>query len=140
MTLRLADIGVAVDRGGLGPGVTALLYEVAGRLERLAETGEADAIDLASLPLNPADRERLEQALGTGEVDATLSVDGISHIRETAIPGVWWVEHRDAGGSVTADLIEIARIPEILCAADFGRGADVLRARITGGAADEEAP
>ena len=142
--MRLADIGVRVDAGGLGPGVTALLYEIADGIERLAADGETGAIDLGSLPLSPLDRERLQQVLGAGEVEATLKVDGLSQIRETGIPGVWWVEHRDARGGLIAELIEFTRIPEILCAAaeDLDRGAAVLRARIAGGAggATEEAP
>lgn len=144
MTLRLADIGVAVDRGGLGPGVTALLYEIADRVDRLAADGTTDAIDVASLPLNPVDRERLREALGAGEVTATFDADGVSQVRETGIAGVWWIEHRDARGQVIAELIEIAHIPEILGAAadDIGRGAAVLRARAAGRASGviEEAP
>lgn len=144
MTLRLADIGVAVDRGGLGPGITALLYEIADRLEQLAASGRADAIDVASLPLNPVDRERLREALGDGEVTATINADGASQVRETGIAGVWWTEHRDAGGQVIAELIEIALVPEILgvAADDVGRGAAVLRARAAGATSGviEEAP
>ena len=144
MTLRLADIGVAVDRGGLGPGVTALLYEIADHLDRLAAEGVADAIDVASLPLNPADRERLREALGAGEVTATIDADGVSQVRETGIAGVWWVEHRDARGQVTAELIEIAHVPDILSVAadDVGRGAAELRARAAGRSTGviEEAP
>lgn len=144
MTLRLADIGVAVDRGGLGPGVTALLYEIADRLEQLASGQAPDAIDVASLPLNPVDRERLREALGEGEVTATIDADGVSQVRETGVAGVWWVEHRDGRGQVIAELIEIARVPEILgvAADDVGRGAAVLRARAAGPQreASEEAP
>ena len=144
MTLRLADIGVAVDRGGLGPGVTALLYEIADRLEQLAAGGPADAIDVASLPLNPVDRERLREALGEGEVTAAFQADGVSQVRETGIAGGWWTENRDAGGQVIAELIEIALVPEILgvAADDVGRGAAVLRARAAGArsAVHEEAP
>ena len=135
MTLRLVDIGVVVDRGGLGPGVTALLHEVAGRLERFARGEPVEAIDLKSLPLNPADYERLRAVLGPGEVRATFDVDGQSLVLETGIPGVWWIEHRDARGELIAELLEIARIPDILCtgAEDLGAGAALLRARLAGG-------
>lgn len=142
--MRLADIGVRIETGGLGPGVSALLYEIADGVERLAADGETGAIDLGSLPLSPADREHLQRMLGAGEVEATLKVDGLSHVRETGIPGVWWIEHRDPRGGLIAELIEFTRIPEILCAAveDLDRGASVLRARIAGsaGGATEEAP
>jgi hydrogenase-1 operon protein HyaF len=134
VTLRLVDLGVVVDRGGLGPGVTALLYEIAGRLDELARIGSAEPIDLKSLPLNPADYERLREVLGTGEVEASFAADGLSRIRETGIAGVWWVEHRDARGDTIAELLDIARIPNILCVAaeDVGRAATALRARLAG--------
>ena len=135
MTVRLADIGVRVDAGsGLGGGVDAVLSEIATRLERLAADGTPDVIDVRSLPLSPADRERLQAALGDGEVEATLRVDGESHVRETGTPGVWWIEHRDLRGEPIAELIEIARVPDILDVApeDIGRAAAALRERLHG--------
>ena len=140
---RLADIRVAVEPGyGLGAGIDAVLTEVAQRLERLADGGTPDAIDLRSLPLNPVERERLLGLLGEGEVDVTLSLDGASRVRETAIAGVWWIEHRDGRGELIAELLEIARIPEILNAdpGDLARSADALRARVRAAAATEDAP
>lgn len=137
MTLRLADIAVRVDPGyGVNAGLEAVLSEIAQRLERLAAAGEPGAIDLRSLPLNPAERERLAALLGDGEVDVTLVIDGDSRVRETGLAGVWWVEHRDARGDVMAESIEIARIPEILNAdaGDIARSAGVLRARIAAAA------
>jgi hydrogenase-1 operon protein HyaF len=146
MTVRLADIRVTLDHGyGLGAGVDAVLAEVVQRLEQLADGGTPEAIDLRSLPLNPGDRERLADALGEGEVDITLRLDGTSHVRETGATGVWWVEHRDARGDVIAELLEITRIPEILNAdpGDIGRSARALRQRIRaaqGAATSEETP
>jgi hydrogenase maturation protease len=64
-------------------------------LERLAESQIPAAIDLRSLPMSPQDRIELQRALGEGEVQATVTADGLSTIRETRISGVWWVEHRD---------------------------------------------
>ena len=142
--MRLADIGVSIESGGLGAGVTALLHEIADGVERLAADGETGAIDLGSLPLSPLDRECLHRMLGTGEVEATLKVDGLSEIHETGIPGVWWIEHRDPRGELIAELIEIAQVPGILNAAaeDIGRGAALLRARLAGDKqrTTEEAP
>ena len=133
MTVRLADIRVTLDHGyGLGGGLLALLSEITQRLERLAAGVAQEPIDLRSLPLNPADRARLAEVLGDGEVDVTLELDGTSRVRETGATGVWWIEHRDARGVVIAEWLEIARIPEIL-SADFGdmaRSAGALRARI----------
>ena len=134
----LDDIAVRVEpgpRAGLGGGVTALLHEIAALLERLEAGGAGEAIDLRSLPLAPAERERLRATLGAGEVEATVSADGRSRVCETAIPAVWWIEHCDARGEMLAELIEVAWIPEFLmtAAGEAGRGAKVLRERIAGG-------
>jgi len=143
VTLRLADVGVRVDTGGLGGGAAALLNEVAGMLERLARTGEPGLIDLRNMPLDEFDRERLRAALGEGEIEATLRADGRSHFRETGTPGVWWIEHRDARDEVIAELLEIAQVPDILAspADEIERGALALRARLDARTAPpEEAP
>ena len=133
MTVRLADIRVTLDQGyGLGAGVNAVLSEVVRHLEQLAAGGAPHVIDLRSLPLNADDRARLAEMLGDGEVDVTLQIDGVSHARETGAAGVWWIEHRDDRGEVIAEMLEIARVPEILSAdfEDLGRSVDTLRARI----------
>ena len=133
MTVRLADIRVTLDHGyGVAGGVNAVLSEVVERLEQLASGGTPHAIDLRSLPLNPAERERLQELLGAGEVDVTLQIDGASRVRETGAAGVWWIEHRDARGEIVAEMLEIARVPDILnCdTEDLGRSAGALRARI----------
>lgn len=132
---RLAEIAVCVEGpqppegATIGGGVAAILTEVATLLERVAATGEAAAIDLRSLPLNAADRRRLLEALGPGEVEITLRADGDSSIRETGVQGVWWTEHRDRNGVLIACFIEIARVPEILPVPDeeLRRGAERLR-------------
>ena len=56
----------------------------------------------------------LELRLGQGEISATLSVSGVSEIRETSFPGVWWTRHADESGRVVALLIEVAEVPDIL--------------------------
>ena len=63
-----------------------------------------------------------------GELDAL----GKSLIRETAYPGVWWLEHRNTEGEIVGRYIEITRSPEILMSqdADIGAGrAEHLRRR-----------
>jgi len=53
-------------------------------------------------------------------------------IRETRISGLWWVEHRDSRGDLIAELLEVARIPEILVTAsdEIAASARTLRERM----------
>lgn len=126
--------GSAADTGTIGGGVTAILIEIATLLERLAEGGEPGAIDLRSLPISAAERTRLLEALGPGEVQITLQADGESTIHETSVQGVWCNEHRDRGGELIASFIEVARVPAILPVEsdELRRGAQRLRAAVAG--------
>ncbi len=110
----------------------AILAELVGLLERLASGDLPATIDLRSLPMSPQDRIALQSALGDGEVQATLDAQGLSSIRETRVPGLWWVEHRDPRGEIIAESIEVTRIPQILMSAldEIGAGAAALRAQI----------
>ena len=122
--------------GGLGGGIGAVLMELATLLERLAESQQSAAIDLRSLPMSPQDRTELERALGEGEVQATISAEGLSTVRETRMSGVWWVEHRDAQGELIAELLEVAQVPAILASAsdEIAAAARALREHLRSGA------
>ena len=98
--------------------VRPLLNEVLHAVDRLLESGEPTTIDLATLPFGPGELEHLEATLGSGELCATLDSLGTSHIRETAYPGVWWVEHRNAADEIVGRFLEITRTPEILLSQD----------------------
>ena len=98
--------------------VRPLLNEVLHAVDRLLDTGEPTTIDLATLPFGPGELEHLEATLGSGELCATLDSLGTSHIRETAYPGVWWLEHRNAADEVVGRCLEITRTPEILSSQD----------------------
>lgn len=135
---RLGNIPVRVefeprmeDSSTIGGGVTAILGEIAMRLECLAADGVPGAIDLRTLPMSADDRRRLSEALGEGEASILLEIDGVSSIRETGVPGVWWNEHHDRSGRVTADYIEIASVPAILPVetGEISRAAADLRMR-----------
>jgi len=124
---RLGDIPIRIESmespvpdrpdGGLGGAIDAVLSEIASLLERLAKNDEHSMIDLRSLPLSQADRAALQSALGDGEVHATLQAVGRSTARETRFAGVWWLEHRDPAGDLVAELLEVARFPQILASA-----------------------
>ena len=101
-------------RGNVEP----ILHEVAHALDRLLEEQEPTVIDLASLPFAPGELEALESYLGTGELIAELDALGPSQIRETAYPGVWWLEHRNTDGEIVGRYLEITRTPEILMSQD----------------------
>ena len=92
----------------------ALLEELRAMLEKLVNTGIASSIDIRSLPLLPGDYECLKTLLGTGEVTVTVNVLGPSYIKETGVPGIWWVTHCNADDSIMAELVEVASVPEIL--------------------------
>ena len=104
----------AAERGNVEP----ILHEVAHALDRLLEEQESTVIDLASLPFGPGELEKLEERLGTGELSVELNALGESRIRETAYPGVWWLEHRNTDDEVVGRYIEITRTPEILSSQD----------------------
>ena len=116
---------IPYKRGNVKP----LLNEIIHALDRLLDNDEPTVIDLASLPFAPGELEELESALGHGELNAELDALGKSLIRETAYPGVWWLEHRNTAGEVVGRYIEITRSPEILMSqdADIGAGRAKLR-------------
>jgi hydrogenase-1 operon protein HyaF len=98
------------DRGNAIP----VLYEVRHALARLIAAGEETRIDLNAIPFGPGDEERLVGLLGTGEVSADVEALGPTRVQETAIPGVWLLDYRNAEGERLALHLEIASVPEIL--------------------------
>lgn len=96
------------------PALLALLQELRCMLEQLAEQGISDSIDIRSLPFLPGDYEQLETILGEGEINATLNSLGNSQIRETAIPGIWWITHTNSEDEILTELLEVTLLPEIL--------------------------
>ena len=105
--------------------VVPILNEVVHAMDRLLEVDEPTVIDLASLPFAPGELEQLEEFLGVGELTAELNALGVSRIRETMYPGVWWLEHRNTTGAVVGRYIEITNTPDILRSQD----ADVAAGR-----------
>lgn len=91
-----------------------LLHEIKHALARLIDGGETAIIDLGAIPFAPGDERQLDEALGDGEVHAVLNALGESHVRETAIPGVWRVDHLDEDGEIASRFIEVTTMPEIL--------------------------
>jgi hydrogenase-1 operon protein HyaF len=98
--------------------VRPLLNEVLHAVDRLLDNGEPTTIDLGGLPFGPGELEHLRDTLGEGELTARLDALGTSRIVETALPGVWWLEHRNAADEVVGRFLEITRTPEILSSQD----------------------
>ena len=94
--------------------VSPLLKEIQHALQKLLEQNQSTCIDLNSLPFSPDDEQALRGQLGQGEIKAELNSLGVSHIWETQISGVWWVEHFNAENQKTNQYLEITWIPDIL--------------------------
>lgn len=114
--------------------VVPLLHEVKHALQRLLETGEPTTIDLGSIPLAPGEFEKIDAALGTGEVKVALEAMGPSQIYETQFSGVWRVTHFNAANEVVGRYVEVSRMPEILLAqeSDVRIGLDLLSRKLSG--------
>lgn len=119
------DIPIQVEtaHGNVRP----ILFEVMHALDRLLDDDVPTTIDLAGLPFGPGELEQLDDTLGRGELVAELDALGASRIRETAYPGVWWIEHRNANDEITGRYVEVTRLPEILCSQDADIGAGRAR-------------
>ena len=94
----------------LGP----LLRQLEQALEDLLATGASTVVDLGAMPFSHQDEEDLRAQLGRGEVTATLNAFGPTLIEETALPGVWLIEHRDADDRRLTLQLEVTRIPSTL--------------------------
>ena len=99
-----SEIGTDWVAGGLG--------EIA--VEALTERGTSGIIDLRAMPITPGDYGVLEEVLAEGEVKATIDAAGLTEVRETLYPGVWWIRHRNEAGEVVGEFIEVTASPEIL--------------------------
>ncbi len=127
----LSQIGISVETISRSNG-RAILREIEQLLEKLLTSGEASSIDLSRLPFGPGDHSLLVDTLGEGEVSAVVNSLGPTQVRETAIPGVWWVTHCNADDEVMGEFIEITRCPEILLTPhdDLRDGIEALQVRL----------
>lgn len=91
-----------------------ILRQIEQALADLAESGAETTIDLAAMPFSEQDEHDLYEALGRGEVSASMNAFGPTEIFETAYSGVWLVEHRNAEQRRLTLHIEITRMPSIL--------------------------
>jgi len=112
--------------------VQPLLHEIRHALAQLLEQGKETVIDLRGIPLAPGEEVAIEQALGEGEVRATLSALGPSEIRETSFPGVWLVTHYNNDNQIVGKYVEVTAVPALLMSQteDMAAGLERLKARL----------
>ncbi len=110
----------------------AVVNEIESMLAKLADTGICGSIDLRSLPMAPGDREVLRRIFSEGEVSAVIRAFGQTQVYESVVRGVWWVEHQNEDGNVSAEFIEVTHMPEILKTPldDVADGLDVLHSQL----------
>ena len=110
----------------------ALLHEVVNLLQQLLSRDEPSHIDLRAIPLSPQDMALLAETLGEGDVFAEVADFGLTRVRQTGIPGVWWVVHLDDEEQVISEFIEVNYCPEVLITPteDIRDGREALMARL----------
>ncbi len=91
-----------------------ILNEIRHGLDRLLGGGNVTIIDLQRIPFGVDDERYLRDALGDGEVHATVNTLGKSTVQETGVAGVWWITHYDEMGAVLGKFVEVTTIPEVL--------------------------
>lgn len=125
--LNDSDAGPAVSEF-----VQAILQELMDMVIALVETGASNFLDLKSLPMGPGDLEQIREILGHGEVEATVTALGPTHIVETVIPGVWWVTHKNNNEEVISEFIEVTSLPEILLTQheEMYNSVDIMKGRL----------
>ncbi len=140
---ELSEFPIEVHEAASAPAstqnVVPLLHEIRHALTKLLQSDESTTIDLLSIPMTDADLQALEEALGNGEIDTTITALGTSRIRETRYPGVWLIEHYNVADSLMAKFIEVTRLPEILKAdpRDIDAGLQRLSEQLSNNEPDE---
>ena len=112
------DNGDPSSRGGkqqlIPLNVLTILHEIEAKLEALFLKGDASEIDLRGFPFLFGEYDMLKDLLGQGEVNATVEALGTTRIRETRLPGVWWISHENEKQEVVGETLEITRHPALL--------------------------
>lgn len=112
------------------PRAAELLPRLADALQNQSAEAPGALFDITDYEAD--DRELLTQVLGAGEVSGVAALpDGVmAQIQEATMAGLWRVRFTDAAGSLSADYLEVAAIPEIV-----KRAAELTADRLTFGAA-----
>jgi hydrogenase-1 operon protein HyaF len=95
----------------------ALLIEIGAALPGAAAGGSRQ-VNLSLLPLAPADRTLLGQALPAGGVSIISRGFGNCRIQSTAVRDVWRVQYFNSMNTLILDTIEVTAVPEVALASD----------------------
>ncbi len=110
----IANLATRTSADRLSPAGLAVIDDIERLLDEYQTFGHPGAIDLRWLPLFPGDLDRLQEILGTGEVNAEIAALGTSSARETALQCVWWITHRGTDEAVIGHWIEVTDVPSLL--------------------------
>jgi len=127
-----AATAVEVEAGEIPDGVgnaAAILTEIGDKLADFEPGRPAHAINLTLLPCTDEDIEFLTHKLGGGPAVILSRGYGNCRITSTATSNVWWVQYFNSQDKLILNSIEIARVPEVACAAkeDIEDSADRIR-------------
>jgi len=94
-----------------------ILVELDSHLERFVADGTRNTINLSLLPLSDEDVEFLDQRLGRGPVDILSRAYGKCQVISTCTQNVWWVRYYNSMSTLILNTLEVAEVPEVVCAA-----------------------
>ena len=104
----------SVEKDSPQASIRAILVEIQQALRLFHETGKKHSIDLTALPLSEFETSKLLKLLGQGELSIRLSSLGESEIYESLFEAVWLIKHKNETDQVSALLIEVCAVPEIV--------------------------
>lgn len=95
----------------------SILVELSALLDRYRRDGSPGIINLSLLPLSEAEVEFLDERLGRGPVDILSRAYGKCQIISTCTRDVWWVRYYNSMNTLILNTLEVAKVPEVVCAA-----------------------
>ncbi|MGO9982825.1 MAG: hydrogenase expression/formation C-terminal domain-containing protein [Rhodomicrobium sp.] len=95
----------------------AIATELANKVAAYRAGDAAHVINLTLLPLTDEDGAFLDRGLGQGAVTVLSRGYGNCRISSTGVKNAWRVRYFNSRETVILDTIEVARIPEVACAA-----------------------
>ena len=95
----------------------ALLTELADAITAFAPEASPHVINLSLLPLTEEDVMYLDDRVGKGRVTILSRGYGNCRITSTGTANVWWVQYFNSRDALILNTMEVARVPDVACAA-----------------------